>query len=98
MSLIRDTFFALIQKEGEHLKRDFHVRRLGIFGSCVRGEESLNSDVDVLVEFEEKSFDNFMNLKFFLEEKLKRPVDLVVAEAIKPAIRDRVLAEVRYAA
>jgi len=48
----------------------FGVRRFGLFGSFVRGVQSPNSDVDMLVEFlpGRKSFDTFMKLSYFLEE------------------------------
>ncbi len=48
--------------------RRFGVRRLALFGSCARGEEAPSSDLDFLVEFDEDSFDAYMDLKFFLEE------------------------------
>lgn len=72
--------------------------RIGIFGSCARGKEKKSSDVDVLVLFKKKTFDNYMDLKFFLEKKFKRPVDLVIFEALKSTVRQEILSEVRYAA
>lgn len=61
----------------------------------MRGEQSEESDIDPVVEFEQgkKTFDNYMDLKFFLEELLGRDVDLLTVEAVKPAIKDRVWEE-----
>lgn len=58
-------------KENEDLIKKYKVRETGIFGSFFRGEEAKESDIDVLVEFEQegKNFDNYIELKFFLEEK-----------------------------
>lgn len=98
MKSVREHFFTIVNSKREKLSNEFHVTRIGIFGSCVRGEESKDSDVDVLVEFEIKTFDNFMDLKFFLEDQLGRRVDLVIMDSLKPAIRDKVLGEVKYAA
>jgi predicted nucleotidyltransferase len=80
------------------LRRKYSVKRIGLFGSFVRGEQKETSDVDVLVEFEKgaKTFDNYMNLKFFLEVFGKK-VDLVIIDAIKPDIKDQILKEVKYA-
>ncbi len=64
-----------------------------MFGSAARNEASDTSDLDFLVEFDRKSFDNYMDLKFFLEDLLGRPVDLVLKEAIKPRLREPILAE-----
>jgi len=60
---------------------------------------NVQSDIDVLVEFNklEKSFDNYMELKFYLEKLFHRRVDLVIREALKPRIRQHILKEVIYA-
>jgi len=81
------------------LKKKYGVRRIGFFGSLVRNEQKETSDIDVLVEFEKdaKTFDNYMNLKFSLEEVFGRKVDLVISDALKPQIRERVLEEAVYA-
>ena len=80
--------------------RAFGVRKLGLFGSFVRNQQSAESDVDVLVEFDakRKTFDNFMELSFFLEEKLERHVEIVTTEALSPHIGPHILAEVEYVA
>lgn len=79
--------------------RRFGVRRLGLFGSFVREEQSRGSDLDFLVEFEpgKKSFNNFMDLAFFLEDIFDRKVDLLTIESLSPYIGPRILNEVEYA-
>ncbi|MBI1824225.1 MAG: nucleotidyltransferase family protein [Nitrospirae bacterium] len=77
--------------------QSYSVRRLGLFGSCVRGESTETSDLDFIVEFEKKTFDAYMDLKTFLEELFKCRVDLVVSEAIKPRLRENILKESVYA-
>lgn len=69
----------------------------GIFGSVARGDESENSDIDVLVDFTEKAdlFD-FVGLALFLEEKLHRKVDVVPSDTIKSEIRNSVMKEAIY--
>jgi predicted nucleotidyltransferase len=64
----------------------------------VRGDATEASDADVLVDFSIKSFDNYMGLKFFLEEQLGVKVDLVITETLKPAIQQNILKEVKYVA
>ena len=51
--------------------------------------------MDLLVEFEKNSFDAYMGLKFYLEDRLGRPVDLVIRRSLKPLLRERVLQEVK---
>lgn len=78
--------------------RSLGVRRIGIFGSFVRGEEREDSDIDVLIEFEEgrRSFDTYMDLKFFLEDLFGRHVDLVDQDTLKPGLAPYILRSVRY--
>ena len=68
-----------------------------MFGSAARNEASDASDLDFLVEFDRKSFDNYMDLKFYLEELIGRPVDLVLKDAVKPRLREPILAEAVHA-
>ncbi len=87
-----------ILKEHENeIRRRFGVKRIGIFGSHARGEERETSDVDVLVEFVEPSFDNFMDLAFFLEDLFGREVDLVTTRGLSPYIAPFVEREVVWA-
>ena len=74
------------------------VKRLGLFGSFVRGEQSEVSDIDVFVEFDrdQKTFDHFMTLSFLLEDVLHRRVELVTPEALSPYIGPNILKEIEY--
>jgi hypothetical protein len=73
--------------------RKHGVQRLGLFGSFARGNARPDSDLDFVVEFDRKTFDRFMDVRFLLEDLFGRKVDLVPIDRIKPAIRDEVLAE-----
>jgi hypothetical protein len=79
------------------LSEKFKVKRIGIFGSYLRGEQSEESDVDILVEFSGPIGWEFIDFKEFLEETLGQEVDLVTLRALKPQMRDRILKEVVYA-
>jgi uncharacterized protein len=81
------------------VRERFGVRELAVFGSVARGEATAASDLDVLVDFDgPATFDRFMGLKVFLEDTFGRKVDLVTRPALKPRIRDRILAEARRVA
>lgn len=79
--------------------RAFGVRRIGLFGSFVRGEQRSDSDVDLLVELDpsRETFDNFMQLWFFLDDLLQHRVEVVTPEALSPYIAPRILADTEYA-
>ena len=90
---------ALFKKNEHEIKKRFGVRKIGIFGSFARGEGREVSDIDVLVEFHDnyETFDNFMDLKFFLEDLFERRIDLVTIDALRPQLKDNILQEVIYA-
>jgi len=72
----------------------FQVKSLSLFGSYVRGRQRKSSDLDVLVKFNEPpSFFEFLALERHLSDLLGLKVDLVMKEALKPGIGERVLAE-----
>ncbi len=69
----------------------FGVRTLSIFGSVARDEAGPESDVDILVEFEQPPrFQQYMGLKLFLEDILGASVDLASTRTLRPRIRSRV--------
>lgn len=81
------------------IKQKYGVKKIGIFGSFARSEARKGSDIDVLVEFESgcKTFDNFIDLKFYLEDVFSRKVDLVTTDALRPQLKENILREVSYA-
>ncbi|PWR73143.1 nucleotidyltransferase family protein [Methanospirillum stamsii] len=81
------------------LKRRFGISRIGVFGSQITGNASPGSDIDILVTFEEgkETFDNYMDLKFFLEDKFGNRVDLVIEDSIKSRLKDRIIKETVFA-
>lgn len=72
------------------------VVSIGLFGSFVTGLQTPTSDIDILVDFDpdRHSFDNFMELSFFLEDLLGRKVELVTSESLSPHIGPHILREV----
>jgi uncharacterized protein len=87
----------ILRSHEEEIKERFAVKRIGLFGSFVRGEETKESDIDILVEFDDPTFRNFMNLAFFLEDLFGRRVDLLTPEGISHRIRPNVEKEVVWA-
>lgn len=89
----------ILEKHKLLLKDKYGVKTLGIFGSVARGDNKDRSDIDILVEFSERSsallFD-FIDLKDYLRKILKRKVDLVTKKGLKKAIKKSVLQETVY--
>jgi predicted nucleotidyltransferase len=76
--------------------RKMGVRKLGLFGSYLRGTAKADSDMDFLVVLERPSFDDYMDIKFFLEDLFHNQVDLVIEENLKVGLRPYILSEVKY--
>jgi hypothetical protein len=74
--------------------REYDVGKASLFGSVVRGEDSPDSDIDILVEFSgEKSLMDLAGLRIDLEELLGRKVDVLTFESLHPLLKNRILAE-----
>lgn len=92
-----DEILAFLKQHKRDLEARFSVRRIGLFGSVFHGSASDRSDVDILVELTHPTFDHYMDLKFFLEDSLGRPVDLVLADSLKPRLKSIITSQVAYA-
>ena len=80
--------------------RSFGVTKLSVFGSFITGKVKPDSDVDFLVEFEpqQKNYDNFMELSFYLEDLLGKKVELVTAQSLSKHIGPHILKQAEYVA
>ncbi len=88
---------AAISENLPSLEKTFFVKKIGIFGSMSRGDQTKKSDVDIIVEFYQPvSFFEFLELESFLSKLLKKKVDLATKKALKPAIKKGVLKDVIY--
>lgn len=84
-----------LRGQKEILKK-YGVKRIGLFGSFVRGEQKEYSDIDFLVEFEKPSFDNFMDLAFYLEDLFGKKVELITNGSLSPYIQPYVEKEIKW--
>jgi hypothetical protein len=92
-----DQYKRILQEEMPYLRDRYHVAELGVFGSFVRGENEENSDLDILVKFNEyPSAFEYIDLEDYLSKRLGVQVDLANKETLKKYIGKRILAEVEY--
>ena len=76
----------MLRKHKDELNK-YEVKKIGLFGSFLKGNQHKKSDLDFLVVFNKTTFDNYMELKFLLEKLFKKKVDLVIEEDLKPALK-----------
>ncbi len=93
----KDETMGLLRTHKKEISERFAVRALALFGSYARGTAGAMSDIDIAVEFDEPTFDHYMDLKFFLERLLEAEVDLVLVDSLKPRLKPYVEKDMIYA-
>ena len=84
----------------DRFKKDYKLIRIGVFGSYARGEQNENSDIDLIVEFEENTPDLYLvkqKLRDEIQSKFNTPVGICREKYIKPIFKKLVLSGVKYA-
>ncbi|MEK7459883.1 MAG: nucleotidyltransferase family protein [Patescibacteria group bacterium] len=89
-----------ITENKAYLREIYGVEEIGLFGSYTRGEQTPESDVDVVVTLNQKKVSvglfEFCNLERFLENLLNKKVDLVTKRSIRPAFQKYILPTILY--
>jgi predicted nucleotidyltransferase len=94
-----DEVKAILKEHKTELEQKYRVREMGIFGSFVRGEQKQRSDIDILVEFEPRNIPGLLKLiemEIYLEKLLRKKVDVVLKNGIRPELKKGILKEVVY--
>jgi predicted nucleotidyltransferase len=98
--LTRQNILQFLSENKEFLRKEFHVAKIGIFGSFARNEQRPDSDIDVLIELENNA-SNIYDLKWalreFLKNKFNREVDICNEKHIKPFAKPYILKDAIYA-
>ncbi len=87
-----------IRSKKKELKK-FGIQRIGLFGSYARGEQTEDSDIDILVDFdpEKENFDNLMAVYDLIERLFKNQrIEIVSKNGLSPYIGPKILKEVKY--
>ncbi len=85
-----------LQELKPNLQQEYAVKTLGLFGSYANGTQTDNSDIDILVEFDEPIGWRFFTLEKYLEKALNRKIDLVTVNALRDQMRPVILSQVQY--
>jgi uncharacterized protein len=96
----RDQILAFLKQNKKLFQDRYHIIRIGLFGSYARGDQNVNSDIDLLVEFEDNTQDLYdlkLQLKDFFQKNLGIEIDICREKYIKPRIKKSILKETVYA-
>ena len=90
---------GILKEHKDEIRKKYKVREMGIFGSYVRGEQKKGSDVDIIVDFQDRDVPDLLTLiefEIYLEKLLKRKVDLGLKRSIRKELKARILSEAVY--
>jgi len=76
--------------------RGFGVRKIGVFGSFLKGKQSKKSDIDLIAKFNEPNFDNYAEALILLEKLFRRKIDLLTESGLRPEL-NYIIGEAEYA-
>ncbi len=93
----REAILEFLREHKDELRERFGVSRLGLVGSCARGEAGAGSDIDIIVDLTSaNTFRSFFGLLHFLQDNLHGQIDLATEASLKPQVRESVLKDIRY--
>lgn len=94
----KEYILSTIKSQKTEISR-FGIRDIGLFGSYARDEQTENSDIDILIDFEpdKENFDNYMAVCDIIERLFKdQRVEIVTKNGLSPYIGPKILNEVKY--
>jgi len=94
--MTKEYILNFLKAHKEELKHKYQVKKIGLFGSYARDEATPESDIDIIVDMP-SSFDNFFDLKYFLEDAFNKSVDLGKLKNLRLLIKKHVDKEILYA-
>lgn len=97
--LTKDNILLFLAGNKDYFREKFHVSKIGIFGSYSRGDNSENSDIDVIVEFDENVehvFDSKYELKKYLENHFNKNIDVCREKSLHKLFYKQIIKEAVY--
>ena len=91
-----NTLEELLLESKKFLQEQYGIEKIGYFGSYARNEQQQSSDLDIIIKLGRPIGLEFLDIKYYLEEKIGVPIDLVTTNALKPQLKEQILKEVVY--
>jgi len=91
------TIIQKLKKLKKDLKERFGIEEFALIGSYARGEETKDSDIDIVIlKIKQKDYFKRVNAKYFLEKKLQKKVDIGYYDSIRPIIKEEIKKDMIY--
>lgn len=91
----KQMILAFLKENRAMLQEKYQIKKIGLFGSYAKGEETSESDIDILVDMP-SSFDLYYDLKEFLEKSFGKSIDLGMEKSIRKRIRSKIEEDIVY--
>jgi predicted nucleotidyltransferase len=95
----KEDIFEFIRQNRLWLKEYFHIRKIAVFGSFVRNEQTDNSDIDLLIEMEDNTphiYEKKEELRQYFRSRFNRNVDIAREKYLKPYVKQQIIQESVY--
>ena len=95
--MTKNDILEVLTEEKEYLKKAYEIDKIGLFGSYAKGMATENSDIDIYVEFTNKTFRNIAGLWVYLENLYNKKIDLLYRhKRTKGALFEQIQKDVIY--
>ncbi len=97
--ITHNDLIEFIKINKKYLCNKFHLAKIGIFGSFARNEQTVNSDIDLIVELEENTqniYELKIELRNYFKEHLNKDIDIAREKYLKPRVKAEILRDVEY--
>jgi predicted nucleotidyltransferase len=94
--MTKSDILHFLDEKKSFLKKEYHVDAIGLFGSYARDEATQKSDIDIVISTSVKSFTNRYNLKKYLEDAFKKPVDISYYDSLRTFIKKEIAEEIIF--
>ena len=94
--LTKDEILEKLKELKPFLSKEFSVQEIGLFGSYSENEQNIESDIDILVEFNKPIGWKFFTLEKYLESVFNKKVDLVTKKALKKQLKNKIIKQTLF--
>jgi uncharacterized protein len=94
--MTKEHILKYLKNNEEYLEKEYGVKKIALFGSYARGDAVKESDIDLLIEVENKEFKNRYLLKKFLKNEFNKDIDIFYFDSLKTFIRDNIQEDLIY--
>jgi uncharacterized protein len=97
--LKKQEVLQFLRDNREYFETQFHVKEMGLFGSFVKGKQTQNSDIDILIELRNNTknvYEIKEMMRTYISKKFHRNIDIARKKYLKSYIKKQILDEIEY--